>query len=66
MVTADIIDGIRCAIGIEFQSVRRTFSEIADEPDEGSEVSFAWVNTGFCKFAYGKKDIGASIICEVE
>ena len=57
VVAAEIIDEVRSAIRVEFDSIVRTASEIANEPDEGAEIDFTWTDTSFCKFADGKDDI---------
>ena len=54
VMEAYVVDGVGSAIGIEFESVVRAASKVADEPGESSEINNARRDACFCKFADGE------------
>ena len=66
MVAADIVDWVRGAVWVEFESIVWAASEIANEPFEGTKVNVSRTDACFCKFADSKEDVCSGVVGKVE
>ena len=62
MVKADVVDGIKGAVGIELRNVVEVAMKVANEPGESLETDYPRGDACFCKFADSKMDISPCVV----
>ena len=66
IVKADVVDGTRSAVRIEFKSVVGAATKVANEPDESLKINYPRGDACFCKFADSKEDIDPCVVGKLE
>jgi hypothetical protein len=66
VLAAYIVDRIESSVWVELDGIVWALLQIAYEPDKGTEVGFARADTGFCKCANCKENIGTHVVGEIE
>jgi hypothetical protein len=66
VLAAYVVDRIGSGVWVELDGIVWALSLIAYEPDKSTEVGFDRADTGFCKFANCKENIGTCVVGKIE